>query len=167
MSFHNMAPTCRRFQRAPLLREAMPSVSTRTENVRMNDSAVNIAVNAPANTATNHRLTSLPAIDAVAFLKPSTMANRQVAAAMTQRGGGDHVGQQGVVKFEHQAGRDRLGRLPASSRAMLSISGESRRARRRCNSWRVGSSLACAICWSMLLQQLLQFTGRLVHRRTV
>ena len=84
MSFHGMAPTCSRLQRAPLTREAMPSVSTRTEKVRMNDRAVNIAVNAPANTAASHRLTLLPAMETVALLKPSTTANRQVAAAITQ-----------------------------------------------------------------------------------
>ncbi len=79
----------------PLIRDAMPSVSKRTENVRTNDSAVNITEKAPANAATIHRLTGVPATKPVSLLNPSTTANRQTAAAITQPAGGQHVGSSG------------------------------------------------------------------------
>src|SRR3954470_6937915 len=84
MSFHPITPTRSLRQRLPLVRDAMPSVSTRTENVRMNDSALNITDDAPASAATSHRFTGVPATNAVLLLKPSTTANRHTAVAITQ-----------------------------------------------------------------------------------
>ncbi len=95
MSFHNIAPTRSWRQRDPLTREAMPSVSKRIENVRMNDSALNITEKAPANAATTQRFTGAPATKPVLLLNPSITANRQTAVAMTQPAAVSTVGSSG------------------------------------------------------------------------
>src|SRR5687767_11609418 len=83
MLFQLMAPVYRRCQREPLVRDNMPSVSNRTENVRENDSAVKNADSAPANAATIHRLIMLPPTAIAGFSSPSITAYRQKAAEMT------------------------------------------------------------------------------------
>ncbi len=140
-----MAPTCSRLQRAPVAREAMPWVSTRTEKVRMKDSAVNMAVNAPATTATIHRLISLPTMTARGTLEAIDHGEQAGGGGDAASGRGDHDGQQGVVKFQHQAfgiAGAAAGEIRAPCR---SISGVLSRAFSPCSSARVGSSGACAM----------------------
>jgi hypothetical protein len=74
MLFQLIAPVYRPFQREPLERDNMPSVSKRTVNVREKDRAVNAAETAPANAATNHRLTSVPPMEMAGLSRPSITA---------------------------------------------------------------------------------------------
>ena len=61
MSGQAIAPTLSFSQRAPCVRDIIPTVSNRTVNDLTNDRAVNIAVNAPDSAATIHSLTDVPA----------------------------------------------------------------------------------------------------------
>ena len=114
----------------------------------MNDSALNITDRAPASAATSHRLTGVPAKNAVPLLKPSTTANRHTAVAITQPAAVSTGGSSG--SWNSSTSSSGLARgLPASSRAMSSISGVLSRALSRSSSAREFSSAACAINWSI------------------
>ncbi len=83
MSFHGIAPILSARQRPPLMRVAMPEVSTRIEKARVSDSAVKATENAPANTATIQGFSGKWPMTTVGASKPSATAYRQTAVAIT------------------------------------------------------------------------------------
>jgi hypothetical protein len=83
MPFHGMMPVCRRRQRPPLTRDAMPSTSKRTENVRVSDRAVKPTDTAPLSAATIQGFSTVPPTTIAGTLKASITAYRQMAPATT------------------------------------------------------------------------------------
>jgi hypothetical protein len=134
-----MAPTYKRRQRAPLVRDTMPAVSKRTEKTRVTDNAVKVRVAAPATAATTHVFQVLPPMDIVGDSKASTRAYRQMAAAITDPVAVTHVGRSG--SWNSSTGLSlRRSLCCSAARAISIISGVFSESRRRRISWRLASS---------------------------